>query len=607
EKSEQDGAIIAQGLVAAAVPHVTPASPAGLGEVIGQARRRLELATMSITDRDGRILASTEPGRVGHLDPTARSAFRSPTQPPSPTDLIVNQRVRLRARAPILRGTDVIGFVNVEFYSHTVAAHARRLARSGLLLAGVWILVGGLLATIYVRRITRPLRTLSDAVEELGEGRFDIEIPGRASNDEVGALARRFGQLAGRLSERDRELRDLNATLQQRVDAVTADLRGAKEFLSLVLESVGEGILTVDAAERITSANLGAFEIVGGAVPRAAPEADTAELAGRPFAALFRPDERALVSGLLARALSGQRAEPFDGTIERPDHRLVPVRVALAPLGAPPSGLVARLEDLTEWRRLEEQVRRSDRLASLGTLSAGFAHEMGNILHVINGYAKMILRDLPADAAVRGDAERIDKENRRGIELLDRFSVFARPQRAAVGRRDVRAILEEALDAIAPEARQRKVTVTRALPALPEVEGDGTLLRQAFFNVLLNGLQAVGREGTLTVSAGEGVGGMVRIEVRDTGCGIPEENLPRVFDPFFTTKEAEGTGLGLAIVHRIIEVHGGRVEIESEVGKGTLVRFVLPAAPAASRTAAAAGAGATTVADAGGAAGGGGG
>jgi signal transduction histidine kinase len=214
---------------------------------------------------------------------------------------------------------------------------------------------------------------------------------------------------------------------------------------------------------------------------------------------------------------------------------------------------------------------------------------MGNILHVINGYAKMLLRDLPADAAVRGDAERIDKENRRGIELLERFSVFARPQRAAIGRRDVRAILEEALDAIDPEAKQRKVTVTRALPVLPEVEGDGTLLRQAFFNVLLNGLQAIGKGGTLSVSAGEGAGSMVRIEVRDTGCGIPEENLPRVFDPFFTTKEAEGTGLGLAIVHRIVEVHGGRVEIESEVGKGTLVRFVLPAAPPVGAVGAAAG------------------
>ena len=135
------------------------------------------------------------------------------------------------------------------------------------------------------------------------------------------------------------------------------------------------------------------------------------------------------------------------------------------------------------------------------------------------------------------------------------------------------------------------MTVTRELPALPEVEGDGTLLRQAFFNVLLNGLQAIGREGTLAVSAGEGEGGMVRIEVRDTGCGIPEENLTRVFDPFFTTKEAEGTGLGLAIVHRIVEVHGGRVEIESEVGKGTLVRFVLPAAPPADAAAGAAGGG----------------
>ncbi|MCU0314886.1 MAG: ATP-binding protein, partial [Solirubrobacteraceae bacterium] len=573
---EQDGAIIAQGLATAAAPHVTPVSAAGLGEDIDQARRRLELATMTLTDRDGRDLASTEPGRVGSVDVAGRSAFRTPPTPISPMDLFVRQRVKLRARAPILRGSDVIGSIHLEFYSRTVAAHARRLARSSLLLAGVWILVGAGLASIYVRRITRPLRTLSTAVEELGEGRFDVEVPGRTSDDEVGALARRFGQLAGRLSERDRELRELNATLQQRVDAVTADLRGAKEFLSLVLESVGEGILTLDSGGKITSANKGAFDIVGGAVPRGGAEPDTADLTGRAFAGLFRPDERDLVGGHLTRALGGQRTEAFDGTIAMPDRRLVPVRVALAPLGAPPSGLVARIEDLTEWRRLEEQVRRSDRLASLGTLSAGFAHEMGNILHVINGYAKMLLRDLPADASVRGDAERIDKENR----LLDRFSVFARPQRAAVGRRDVRAILEEALDAIAPEARQREVTVTRALPALPEVDGDGTLLRQALFNVLLNGLQAIGREGTLAVSAGAGEG-MVRIEVRDTGCGIPAENLPRVFDPFFTTKEAEGTGLGLAIVHRIVEVHGGRVEIESEVGKGTLVRFLLPAAPPA--------------------------
>jgi signal transduction histidine kinase len=239
-----------------------------------------------------------------------------------------------------------------------------------------------------------------------------------------------------------------------------------------------------------------------------------------------------------------------------------------------------RLIDSLE-RRVEEKTRevlRADRLATLGGIAAGFAHELGNSLNVIRGYTAVALRELPEDHPNRPDLAAVKRETQRAASLLERFLVFARSRTTNVQPQPIEPVLREAVEVVGPAAAQARVeTSVEVDPALPLVNADAELLRQAFLNLAVNAIQAMqpggGRLEVRLARDGEGVA----VEFRDTGPGVPPEALKHVFQPFFTTK-ANGTGLGLAIVRQAAETHGGAVEVESEPGHGALFRVRLPAA-----------------------------
>jgi len=239
--------------------------------------------------------------------------------------------------------------------------------------------------------------------------------------------------------------------------------------------------------------------------------------------------------------------------------------------------LIAELEERVEQKTRE--VLKADRLATLGGIAAGFAHEIGNSLNVIRGYAAVAERELPADHANRPDVSAIRRETGRAAELLERFLVFARARASHAFAQSVEPILREAVEVVGPAAVQARVERSVDVPPdLPEVVIDAGLLRQAFLNLCVNAIQAMtpGGGGRLIASARR-EGAQVVVEIRDTGPGLPEESARRVFEPFFTTK-AEGTGLGLAIVRQAAEAHGGGVEVESAPGQGAAFRLRLPVA-----------------------------
>lgn len=233
---------------------------------------------------------------------------------------------------------------------------------------------------------------------------------------------------------------------------------------------------------------------------------------------------------------------------------------------------------------LTGDVRRSERLAALGTLSAGLAHELNNVLNIISGYASVIRKEAGPDHAFTNDLEMILKEGRHASDLLNRFLMFARPARLRPMDSDLAALIHNCLSVLSlPIARQKISLVTAVAAELP-LSCDPVPLEHAIFNVLLNAVQAMKGGGTLSVSTTSPPGQGTRVCVEDTGCGIRPEDLPRIYDPFFTTKgPGEGTGLGLAITHRILELHGGAIEIQSEPGRGTRVELLIPAAPPTDR------------------------
>lgn len=265
--------------------------------------------------------------------------------------------------------------------------------------------------------------------------------------------------------------------------------------------------------------------------------------------------------------------------------RPVPVSVSAARIVNEEGDFVGHLlilRDLGEVRRLQQEVRRQEKLAALGSLSAGVAHEIRNPLSSIKGLAAYFGAKFPAGSEDRQAAEvmigEVERLNRVVSELLE----LARPSDVKLQAADVNAVVAHSLKLIQADAAARGVRVDfQPAPGLPAGALDPDRLVQALLNLHLNALQAMPPGGVLTVRTGPAPGGNLRVEVADTGAGIPTDELAKIFDPYFTTKPA-GTGLGLAVVHKIVEGHGGRVAVESRAGRGTTFTLHLPSAgPAA--------------------------
>jgi signal transduction histidine kinase len=229
---------------------------------------------------------------------------------------------------------------------------------------------------------------------------------------------------------------------------------------------------------------------------------------------------------------------------------------------------------------IEEQLRRAERLSALGELSAVLAHEIRNPLGSIKGTAEILKDDfLPGDRKYEF-LEILVKETDRLNRVVEDFLQLARPVRVEQATCDLMAELGEVVTLVSPEAASRGVRLRLDRAGLPPVRGDREKLRQVFLNLILNGVQATARGGSLTVGAlhlppRDGNPAAVEISFADTGEGMEAAVLSRVFEPFFTTKEG-GTGLGLAIAQKIVESHGGAIAAESVPGRGTVFRVTLP-------------------------------
>jgi PAS domain S-box-containing protein len=266
-------------------------------------------------------------------------------------------------------------------------------------------------------------------------------------------------------------------------------------------------------------------------------------------------------------------------------------------------GAMMVLTDITALKQLELQIRRSDRLASLGTLSAGMAHEIKNPLVSIKTFAQLLPeRYLDSDFRetfsnlIGHEIDRIDS-------LVNQLLRFARPAKPLLKPLHVHEALEKALLLIGHRLYQKEIKLTRSWEAnVDTIRADADQLEQVFLNFFLNAMDAMKNGGELMVNTqilsderwssgvsqnnGDGQSEFLRITIRDTGEGIRTEDIPHVFDPFFTTKDY-GTGLGLSVVHGIIQEHGGQIEVESELQKGTAFHILLPLATTEAKVAAA--------------------
>ncbi|MCC6524201.1 MAG: PAS domain-containing protein [Polyangiaceae bacterium] len=362
------------------------------------------------------------------------------------------------------------------------------------------------------------------------------------------------------------------AALAERRDAG----RDAASALRDVVAHLPDYIVTIDRAERIVFAS------------RGGPGGEPEELVGGLAVDHLAPEQRDKFRTAFAAALATGQVQSYEA-----DSHGLPWAVRVVPVhhGSEVVGVTLIASDLSERRRMEAQVRRTDRIAALGTLAAGLAHEINNPL----GYVMLNLTYLQRRC---GEALALDHETAwlrdahgrlestlEGVERIRRIvhdlRVFSRGDDGPLGAVDVVAVLDSAVNVLDGAIRHR-ARLVRSYADAPFAWGHQARLAQVFVNVLLNAVQALpegGPElGEITVSAEADARGRAVVTIADTGEGIAPEVLGRIFDPFFTTKASGvGTGLGLWICERILAELGGEIAVASEPGRGTRVTVVLPA------------------------------
>lgn len=335
-----------------------------------------------------------------------------------------------------------------------------------------------------------------------------------------------------------------------------------KDYSESILENMASAVITVDAKGNVTAFNYQAQIITGNR---------SENMIGKPYDELSN-EKNHWISEVLTNTLKNGRVYAnYEMPFFLHENSSIPLGISTSPLrdySDKVIGAIMVLNDLSSVKDLEEKVRRTDRLASLGTMAAGMAHEIRNPLASIKTFIQLLPRKYSdpefRDSFSQVAAEEVEKIN----TLINRLLDFARPTPLKLQAVDLGKAMEEILLLLDNDIAERKVTLEKDFePGKCNVVADKEQIKQVLLNLALNSLQSMEEGGRLRFIIKPGKE-KAKVIISDTGCGIKPENLRQLFDPFFSTKSS-GSGLGLAIVHRIIDEHGGTINVSSEVGKGT--------------------------------------
>ncbi len=383
------------------------------------------------------------------------------------------------------------------------------------------------------------------------------------------------------------------------LQTVVQRLAQERSFLETLFNTIEDGVLVVDEGGRIVYCNQAVTRLLG----------LQAEIEGQPITDYIPDLEWQKIIRFDNSGGPGVVRHEFEVHYPRPRF----LRLYAAPLdgeAAGSAGVALILHDATEARQKTMEAIESERIQALTMLAASVAHELGNPLNALHIHLQLMEREVKKlknasdssaagviggraarakggttvvnDSSVGDIAERLDQylgvargEINRLDYIITQFLHALRPMAPQLKPASLNGVIEKTLELLRPELENRglnvKVRLARALPATPI---DANQMQQVLVNLIKNAMQAMTRSGTLTLQTGEGADG-VWVSVADTGGGIPQELLNRIFEPFYTTKK-KGSGLGLMIVQRIVRAHGGRIELESQVGRGTTFRIWLP-------------------------------
>lgn len=371
-------------------------------------------------------------------------------------------------------------------------------------------------------------------------------------------------------------LADIEERERLAVAALNREIEVRERFITNVVESLRDGLVVLDADGRVRAWNRAMEERY---------EIKAQEVLGRPFLDINPTWKREGLAEPMERLLRGE-IEEF--AVEGLEHEtlkkgrvILDVKGSLLRENLAPSGAVLLVEDITEKVGLERSARQAEKLAALGTLSAGLAHELNNPVGIISSRIDLMLQEaeeLGLPPQVRQDLEVLHRHSQRVARIARGLLSFARQSPGDRGLLDLNGVVEDTLLLLEKQVSKEGILVRRSLaPDLPPMQGDPNALQQVVLNLLTNARDAMADGGEIRIETGTVAGrpGWLRLVVADNGPGIPLDRLPKIFDPFYTTK-AQGTGLGLSVSYGIVREHQGTIDVQSQPGKGTTFTLTFP-------------------------------
>lgn len=505
----------------------------------------------AVTDPGGRVLVHSDREQLGRRLPgreTLEAAAQRHALALLPT--LGGTPQVFEAQVPLTLGGRPFGTARVGISTSLLRRQLAGALSRSLLMAGVAFLLALVAGLAVGGVVLRPLRQIAAGVERLvrGEEHEPLAVDRR---DELGELAAKLNLLGEQIHEHRQELVGEKARLEQMVRVL--------QDAVLFLNREGQLLFASPAAEGLLGRPLD--QAVGQRLKDLLPP-------GHPLVpaleALLAPGAPTPVHHLRLEAAPGPARE---------------VRVSAYPVreNGQFAGAAIVIQDLEPVKAVQSLVDYSVRLADLGRLTSGVAHEVKNPLNAMAIHLELLRGHLPPDSAeARESLEVIRKEIARLDRVVQGFLRFVRPQELRPRPVDAAALFRDVTELVQAEAGQAGVRLEGiTAPGTPPVMADRDLLQQALLNLIQNAIQAMPEGGAVTLRAAPTPEGAVEVRVEDQGVGIPEEDLDRVFRLYYTTRP-DGSGIGLALVYRTIQMHGGTIRLESAVGRGTTVIITLP-------------------------------
>ena len=553
----------------------------GLRSILESSLYSKNVTFAAIVDVKGLAVAAADPAREGGVLPAggdlaelvARSSLSQLRA------IYRGQGQNLEFRQPLQLGDTDFGSIRIGVSTLLVRQDLGASLGPAAVTAGVALALAVVGAMLLAQLLLRPIHVIRSGLTRLGRGEEGVRLD-LGEGDEFGELGTFFNTVSAQLSA-DRS----------RMAGQVANLESAVQHLE-------DAVAIINPRGELLFANPAMLELL----PAATPGTSLERLVGasHPLRGL---SEQTLVS----RGSSGPVSAPFPDSKGESRERLIMTHAINDPAGALVAVmLVAR--DLKYLGQVQSTIRYSRKLAALGRLSAGVAHEVKNPLNAMMIHLELLRQHfasravgrpstgagraalgavVTAEALVSADVVETDRalkhvdvianEIRRLDEVVQGFLKFSRPEDLKLQPVDLAALIDEVVPIVRPEAERAGIELVVEPVHVPDVNGDLAMLRQALLNLALNACQAMPSGGTLRIRCESVRGQLVAISITDTGVGIEPEHLQRIFDLYFTTK-AKGSGIGLSMVYRTVQMHDGEIEVQSTPGVGTTFRVLLPQA-----------------------------